>query len=90
MVELVDTPDLKSCGSNTVRVRFPPWAQKPPIGGFCILWYNLDTNSSNNHNMKKGKGKSILAIGILVGFICFAAIMFVLSEVGIVGIVLRG
>jgi len=26
-VELVDTQDLKSCDSNIVRVRFPPWAQ---------------------------------------------------------------
>lgn len=40
MVKLVYTPDLKSCGSNTVWVRFPPAAH---IGDWrnwlaCLLW----------------------------------------------------
>jgi len=35
------------------------------------------------------KERSILAVGILVGFISFAAIMWVLVVAGIVGFVLR-
>lgn len=44
MVEQVDTQDLKSCGSNPVRVRFPFLVQKPRPdsyrdGAFDFLGY---------------------------------------------------
>jgi len=35
------------------------------------------------------KSRSVLGIGILVGFLCFAAVMYVLSVAGIVGVILR-
>ena len=37
VAKLVDAQDLKSCFSNEVRVRFPPWAPKSDFSEFPLL-----------------------------------------------------